>query len=194
MKLYYATNNTGKIISLQREFNPLKVKILKVPIDLPEPRSDNIQEIAKAKVAFAYQVIKKPVVALDAGFFIHSLNGFPKAFVNFTLETIGLEGILRLVENKDRSCEFRECLAYQDDSLEKPKLFVSNVKGSLSNKPEGTMKNYLWSKLGLIFIPEDGKKTLAEMSYNEYHNWRRISREKNSSSRLFAEWFNSQNF
>jgi len=67
---------------------------------LPEPRSDDLREIAKEKVLFAYKKIRKPCIVLDFGFYIHSLNGFPKAFVNFVLETIGIEDILKLVDGK----------------------------------------------------------------------------------------------
>ena len=157
-------------------------------MDIPEPRSSDVQEISKEKVIFAYNKLKKPVIALDAGFFINSLNGFPRAFVNFTLETIGLEGILNLVEGKERSCEFRECLSYLDDSLSEPQYFIENVKGTLSHEIKGFLQDHLWSKLGLIFIPEGNIKTLAEMNYQEYVEWRK-SKEKESYSRLFYEWF-----
>ena len=79
------------------------------------PRSDDIKEIATAKVKQAYNLVKRPCIALDTDLRIESLNGFPRAFVNFSLDTIGIEGILKLMENKqDRRCAFNECLAYHD--------------------------------------------------------------------------------
>ena len=52
---------------------------------------------------------------MDTDFRIDELNGFPRAFVNFSLDTIGISGILKLMENKEnRSCAFNECLAYHD--------------------------------------------------------------------------------
>jgi len=44
--------------------------------------------------------VKKPCIALDTDFRIDELNGFPRAFVNFSLETIGVEGMLKLMEGK----------------------------------------------------------------------------------------------
>jgi inosine/xanthosine triphosphate pyrophosphatase family protein len=64
------------------------IKVVQVPLDIPEPRSDDVEEIAKEKVRYAFNEIGKPCVALDAGFYIGSLNGFPKAFVNFALSTM----------------------------------------------------------------------------------------------------------
>ena len=63
---------------------------------MDEPRSDDIKEIATAKVKQAYDLVKRPCIALDTDFRIDELNGFPRAFVNFSLDTIGIDGILSL--------------------------------------------------------------------------------------------------
>ena len=39
-------------------------------------------------------------MALDTDFRIEELNGFSRAFVNFSLDTIGINGILKLMEGK----------------------------------------------------------------------------------------------
>ncbi|MBI4096018.1 MAG: hypothetical protein HY438_04100 [DPANN group archaeon] len=189
MKLYFATTNTGKLLSFQRDLGKYNVKITQLALDVPEPRSSDVVEIAKEKVNFAYKKIRKPVVANDSGFYIHSLNGFPRAFVNFALETIGLEGLLKLVENKPRECEFRECLAYLDNSLQEPKCFTANsVSGRLAYEVRGTLRKQAWSALWLIFIPDGSDKTLGEMTEIEYENWHRPIREKTSATVLFGEW------
>lgn len=187
MKLYYATSNVGKVRSLQRYFNNTGVDVCPLGIELPEPRSDDLQEIAHSKVVHAYGHVRSPVVALDAGFFIPSLNGFPKAFVNFALDTIGLEGILKLAEGKDRSCEFRDCLAYLDGECDSPMYFISITKGNLSSGIRGAKKEYHWSVLSSIFMPEGSDKTLAEMTEDEFKLWNASKRM--SSSKSFAEWY-----
>jgi XTP/dITP diphosphohydrolase len=191
MEIFYATTNKGKVNSMQREFDRYGWTVKQLELDIPEPRSSDVKEIAEHKIKFAYQQIKKPVIALDAGFYIPSLNGFPRAFVNFSLETVGLEGILRLAEGKSRDCEFREALSYMDDNFAEPKTFIGQVKGTLAKTPRGTRQDYHWSKLVLIFIPEGSDKTLAEMTKDKYTEWRKISREKESPARKFVEWLNS---
>ncbi len=193
MELYYATKNYGKVQSLQRELEDTKIKLIHSPLELPEPRSDDVREIAREKVTFAYELLKKPVVSLDAGFYISSLNGFPKAFVNFALETIGIEGILKLCEDKERKCEFQHCLAYMDSNLESPKHFYYEVEGNLSFQPKGTMQKHLWSKLSLIFIPKESNKTLAEMNYEEFLEWRKIKYKDSSHYKNFINWFLEHN-
>src|SRR3989344_377330 len=180
--IYYATSNKGKVNSLRREFSKYGTGVIQVSLDIPECRSADVSEIAVEKVKFVYRTIRKPVVASDAGFYIKSLNGFPMAFVNFALDTIGLEGLLDLTRGKNKTCEFRECLAYMDAGLTEPECFVSVVKGKISDEQRGEMREHLWSRLGLIFIPESHEKTLAEMPYEEYLKWRSMKREMESSS------------
>ena len=68
--------------------------------DMNEPRSDDVKYISKFKVLEAYKLVNKPCISQDSGFWIDELNGFPKAFINFVLETIGIKGILKLMEGK----------------------------------------------------------------------------------------------
>ena len=83
-EIVFVTHNKAK--SAERYFNNLKFSTYDFELD--EPRSDDIKEIATAKVKQAYKIVKKPCIALDTGFFIDELNGFPRAFVNFSLDTI----------------------------------------------------------------------------------------------------------
>ena len=99
-QIYLATKNKGKVNSVSSILSGYNIEVVQAELKLPEPRTDDLREIAREKVSFAYQQIKKPCIAIDTGFYIHSLNGFPKTFVNLALETIGVEGILRLVEGK----------------------------------------------------------------------------------------------
>lgn len=192
MDIYFATTNQGKVESLQRDMGKYNISVIQEHMDLIEPRSSDVQEIAESKIQQAYVHIQKPTVVIDAGFYIDSLNGFPGAYVNFSLETIKLEGILKLVEDKPRGCEFRECLAYMDETLKKPEYFLAHVRGQLSENPRGSMNKHLWSELSLIFIPEGSSKTLAEMTSDEYLNWRKISREKNSPGQKLYEWISTR--
>jgi len=189
MQLFYATTNQAKVHSLQKDFEHYGIQIIQVPIPLPEPRSSDVKAIAREKVLYAFQKLHQPVLALDAGFYIFALNGFPKAYVNFMLETIGIEGILKLVADTDRACEFRECLAYFDGSLAEPQYFVRHFKGAIATQPLGQLQSHLWSPLSLIFIPEESSKTLAQMTYQEYLEWERVARKKASPEELFDEWF-----
>lgn len=179
------------MLSLVRDLSGMDVEIIQAPLDIPESRSSDVQKVARKKVAIAYEMMKEPILAQDSGFFIDSLGGFPGAYVNYVLETIGIEGILTLVKNKTKKCEFRECLAYMDKSMPEPIFFTAEVKGALSDEQRGNVQKHHWSPLSLVFIPQGQKKTLAEMSYEEYLQWHQLART-NSASNQFARWLAEQ--
>ena len=123
MEIHFATKNQGKVRSFQRDLGKYNIVVINQPIDLIEPRSSDVQEIAHAKIQQAYAKIQKPVFVVDAGFYIDELNGFPRAFVNFSLETIGLEGILKLMDGmKNRECVYKSAVAFCHPN-QKPMVF-----------------------------------------------------------------------
>jgi XTP/dITP diphosphohydrolase len=186
-KIHFATTNKGKIESLNKEFEGVDFEVVPVGMEIPEPRSDETKFISGEKVKYAFKHIKKPCIALDAGFYIPSLNGFPKAYVNFALDTVGIDGILKLVEGEDRSCEFRDAIAYLDETVDEPIYFETITKGVLSDKPRGELHKNSWSVLHKIFIPEGQSQTMSEMSKEEKDSWHE-SREDEWCGKQFAKW------
>ena len=185
-KIVFVTHNKGKIISAQRKLTNVDLEIFEY--DLEEPRSDDIVYISKYKVLEAYNLVHKPCISLDCGFWIEALNGFPRAFVNFALETIGVKGILKLLEAKEnRACKFTECLSYYDGkSLHQ---FMGYHQGFLAKEIKGEDSNKKWSDLWYIFIPKGYAKTLAEMSDIERENRQKIASV--DAFLEFANWYNS---
>ena len=184
-EIIFVTSNKGKIASAQKELE--NIIVLPYNAELIEPRGDDIKEIAKEKVLQAYDLVKRPCIALDSGFFIKALNGFPRAYVNHALDTIGLKGILKLMEDQDdRYCEFRECVAYYDGTS--MKFFESKCFGTLSHAIKGTDKINKWSILWHIYIPDGFNKTLAEFNEEDFIKYNRL--ETSSSLRSFATWYN----
>lgn len=176
-EIVFVTHNKGKIASAQEKLKEIKLEIYNY--ELNEPRSDDVKLIAEQKVKEAYNMVKKPCIALDAGFFIEELNGFPKAFVNFTLETIGIEGILKLMKDcHNRKCAFKECLAYYDGT--NLLYFEGYHEGKLAKEIKGKDTDKKWSNLWYIFIPYGYDKTLAEMTEEERNN--RVRNAKNTSA------------
>jgi XTP/dITP diphosphohydrolase len=185
--LHFATTNKGKIVSLKRDLSGLDVELVPIGMDIPEIRADETPEIARRKVEYAYYHLKQPCIAQDGGFYIPSLNGFPKAYVNFAISTIGLEGLLKLVEGKDRHCEFRDTLAFMDAQMNEPMLFTAVTRGMLADTPRGELKQYHWGELHKVFIPESQIKTFTEMTEAEMDSWR-AGRYEDWCGRQFARW------
>lgn len=190
-QVHFATTNNGKVASLNSVLTRYGIEVIHANIEVPEPRTDDLREIAIQKVLAAYKQVRKPVIAQDSGFYIHSLNGFPKAFVNFALETIGIDGILKLVEGKPRECKFGNALAYYDGTQEQPIVFESDVTGYLAESPRGELQEFAWSSLFLIFMEGNDSRTLAELNAQGYEE-RRKEAHKNSYATKFGQWYIQQ--
>ena len=185
-EIVFVTHNKGK--SAKRSLKGVNFKIYEY--ELEEPRSDDIKYISKYKVMEAYKIVNEPCISLDCGFWIDELGGFPKAFVNFALDTIGIQGILRLMEGKEnRKCRFTECLSYYDG--EEMHQFMGKHEGTLSDEILGIDKEEKWSDLWYIYKPYGYDKTLAQMTDEERENRKKY--ESISSMKEFANWYSNQN-
>lgn len=186
-EIVFVTHNKGKAKSAEKYFEGDNIRFQTIDFELDEPRSDDIREIATAKVKQAYQLVGKPCIALDTGFFIDELNGFPRAFVNFALDSIGIDGILKLMDGKEnRKCRFEECLAYHDGK--EIHYFYGKHPGNLSQKMQGLDREEKWSDLWYVFKPEHFDKTLAEMDAVERENRRKVDGSV-EALKVFADWY-----
>lgn len=183
-EVIFVTHNKGKIASAQKQLKEVNFKVFEY--DLEEPRSDDITYISKYKVMEAYKMVNKPCISMDAGFWIDELDGFPRAFVNFALDTIKIDGILKLMEGKEnRRCRFTECLSYYDGK--ELYQFMGKHEGNLTTEILGKDTEKKWSDLWYIYKPYGYDKTLAEMTDEERNN--RIRYESVSSMDEFAKWY-----
>lgn len=171
MKVYFTTKNAGKVVSVREGLAPYDIDVEHVSMELPESRSYDVHQIAREKALYAYGKLQKPCLTLDAGFFLSAWNGFPRTYVNFALETLGLSGLLKLVEGLPRECYFKDCIAYCDGS--EPIVLERLIEGSVADHPRGEPKDYHWSVLFQIFVPNGLEKTLAEMSREELSQWKK---------------------
>ncbi len=183
-EIIFVTHNKGKIASAQKVLKNVNLKIFEY--ELEEPRSDDIKYISKVKVQEAYKLVNKPCISLDCGFYIDELNGFPRAYVNYALNTIGLQGILKLMEGKqNRKCRFKECLSFYDGK--QIYQFDGNHEGNLAIEILGKDTNKKWSELWYIYKPYGYEKTLAEMTEEERQNRKRL--ESTDAMINFANWY-----
>ena len=134
------------------------------PLDLEirEIQSLDVEEVAREKALEAYARVKKPVVVDDTGMTIRALGGLPGALVSWFLDTLGPEGLLKLVgETKDRSATVSTCVAYAD--AHGARTFLGTVQGQLSTELRGA-NGFGYDP---IFIPEGEVRTYAEMTPEE---------------------------
>ncbi len=189
-ELVFVTTNNGKFHSAERDLAKYGITLVQRNIEIPELRTYDFREIAKLKAVQAFQQVRSPLIVNDAGFFMNAYGGFPRTYVNFALETLGLEGIHKLFNGTDRKCEFRQAVAYLEPGMDAPEIFETHVPGTASMYISDVEKPNQWSPLWRIFVPQGQSKTLADMSDDEYNSW--VSTRGKSVWDLFGESYISR--
>lgn len=157
--LVVVTGNKGKAAEIGA-ITGLNVEA--IPLDIQEIQSLDVEEVARHKALAAYNEVKKPVVIDDTGMIIEALNGLPGALVAWFLDSLGPEGILRLVgDATDRRASVSTCIGYADENG--VKTFVGTIHGQLTSEVRGT-NGFGYDP---IFIPDGEDRTYAEMTSEE---------------------------
>ena len=153
----YVTGNWAKVASAKKALAPLGFVIDNVKMETPEIQADDVIEVSKYSAKWAAEKLNKPVLKNDSGLFVKALNGFPGVYTHYADDTIGEDGLLKLMEGiTDREAYFKESIAYCEPGKE-PVVFEGITKGIIDTKKSGT---YGWS-WDFIFIPKGEDKTLG---------------------------------
>ena len=106
--IWFLTGNVGKLKEATHHLQPLGYTVRQLIVEpgtIVEPQANTLEEVAQSKIAQALSHLPNGeesddmVLVEDAGLFIDALNGFPGVYSAYALETIGYNGILRLLEH-----------------------------------------------------------------------------------------------
>ena len=187
-ELLFVTSNKGKVASLQKRLDESKFKITQIELDLPELQRDCAKDISLEKAKAAFEIIEKPLIVQDSSFHIRSLNGFPGAYIKYALKTIGLEGILKLLEGiEDRRAYAEGALTYIEDEKHFWTFSNQSSDGTISTEIREGNSEESWSELWKILIPNGFDKTFSELTKKEL-DAKQKSGKSTSEFRQFAEW------
>ena len=162
-KITYVTGNWAKIKSAKQYLEPLGYEVEQIKMEVPELQEDSIEEVAKYSAKWASEKLQKDVLKNDSGLCVDALNGFPGPYTHYVQDTIGEDGLLKLLEGEqNRKAQFVEVLAYCEYGKD-PVVFKSITPGTISLTKSGT---YGWS-WDFVFIPEGNDKTLGNYEDEE---------------------------
>ena len=109
----YVTGNWAKIDSAKQILEPLGYSVNNIKIETPEIQADDVTEVAKYSAKWAAQKLNVPVLKNDSGLFVNALKGFPGVYTHYADDTIGADGLLKLMEGiENRNAYFKESIAY----------------------------------------------------------------------------------
>ena len=153
----FATTNRHKFEEVREMCAARGVRVEHVDMDYEEPRAQTCTEVARRAVQEVAKKVEPPVIIEDSGLFIDALNGFPGAYSAYAYKTVGLEGILRLMEGREnRSARFVSAIGYHDGN--EARVFEGKVEGEIAERLRGN-EGFGYDPL---FIPKGYKFTFAE--------------------------------
>ena len=180
-KLYFATGNKEKVKEAQAI---LQVPIEIVDIEIDEVQSMDLEYVAKRKAEEAFKILQKPVITDDVGFKIEVWNGFPGPLVKHLLNSMGIRGLLKAIENEtNRGVIVQNAIGYHDG--QEAHVFIGEFRGTISAEERGKGG---WG-FDVVVIPEGEKLTLAELG--TIHKNKMSHRFK--SLQILKEFLHNQN-
>ncbi|HWR63306.1 MAG TPA: XTP/dITP diphosphatase [Candidatus Thermoplasmatota archaeon] len=184
-KLYFITSNQGKVKEAIEKLRPLGYSVIQKDLGYPEVQADSLEEVALQGIAHIQAKYHQAFMLEDAGLFIDTLQGFPGVYSKYVFFTIGLPGILRLLENKkNRNAVFRSVYVYSEPG-KTPVIVVGECSGMISAVPRGE-HGFGYDPL---FVPQGSEKTFGEMTIEEKN---RFSHRSKALEKLVTELKNSR--
>jgi XTP/dITP diphosphohydrolase len=183
-ELYFITSNKGKVKEATEKLRPFGFSVMQKDLGYPEVQADCLEEVAQQGIEYVRAKFNQAFMLEDAGLFIDALQGFPGVYSKYVFFTIGLPGILRLLQGvENRKAVFRSVYAYSEPG-KKPVIVVGECNGTISTEQRG--------KHGFgydpLFIPKGAEKTFGEMTIEEKNQY---SHRAKALEKLITELKNS---
>jgi len=181
--LFFITSNKGKVQEATEKLRPLGFSVVQKDLGYPEVQADTLEEVALQGVESVRKRFDDAFMLEDAGLFIDTLQGFPGVYSKYVFFTIGLLGILRLLDGeKKRSAVFRSVYAYNEPGIQ-PMIVVGECNGTITLKQQG--KNGFG--YDPIFIPDGAEKTFGEMMVEEKNRFSHRSKALDELVKKFTK-------
>ena len=179
----FITGNEHKVKEAENIFKDYDIELEHIDFGYDELQG-TLEEVALSGAKYASRKLDRPVIVEDAGLFIKALKGFPGTYSHYVQDTLGNQGILKLMEDvSDRYAEFRSVIGYCAPNSE-PKTFLGKVEGEIAVEERGDL-GFAFDPL--FYVPSEGK-TFGELTTEEKNQF---SHRKNSLMK-FIEWYSSQ--
>ncbi|MDG6997700.1 MAG: RdgB/HAM1 family non-canonical purine NTP pyrophosphatase [Nitrososphaerota archaeon] len=164
IEFYFATENVHKLEEAKMALGQHKIDVEKLEgVSKIEIQHVDLEEIAATALALILPKTEKPIFVEDSGLFVHDLNGFPGPYSSYIFDTIGINGLLKLLDGaKTRKAEFKSSVAFGKGGKWLA-TFSSTTEGTIQLQSRGS------NGFGFdpIFVPIWAQKTFAEMDLRE---------------------------
>lgn len=181
MTIWFLSGNAGKFQEARTILAPFGITTRHLKRPKVEIQDLNLENVARFALKEALIENRSQTLVEDSGLFIDALGGFPGPYSSYVYGTIGLKGILSLLNGeKRRGAFFQSSIAFGSPTTE-PIVFTGRVKGRIAKRISG--------KLGFgydpIFIPDRSRKTFGQTGLPD----KNMVSHRASAFQQFARWF-----
>jgi XTP/dITP diphosphohydrolase len=177
MDLTFVSTNAGKFREVRGILDEYGVRVRWKRQPLPEVQATRLESVVKAKLSAA-QGLATRILVEDSGLFIPSLGGFPGVYSAYALDTIGLEGVLRLVRGRERRAIFRTVAGLSIGG--RSWLRTGECIGRIAERPRGA-HGFGYDP---IFIVDGETRTFGQLLPSEKNRWSHRARAIRGVGRL----------
>ncbi len=158
----FVTTNAGKFREAAALLKEQGVDIEHFDLLLPEVQADTSEEVAQYSAKVLGEEADFDFFVDDSGFYVDALKGFPGVYSSYVYRTVGLAGVLRLMEGVERRTARFETVIVLWHAGE-TRTFRGECRGTVAHEPRGT------GGFGFdpIFLPDGHDRTFAEMAVEE---------------------------
>jgi non-canonical purine NTP pyrophosphatase (RdgB/HAM1 family) len=159
MEAIFVTTNEHKRREAQEI---LGVALGRAQLDLPEIQAIDPAEVAAEKARAARAAIGEldlPVLVEDSGLMVDAWGGFPGALTKWVMQSVGNEGLLRMLAPIDDRSASAVCVVALAETDGAVRTFRGEVRGTVAESPRGE------GGFGYdpVFVPHWSSLTYAEM-------------------------------
>lgn len=159
MRLAFVTSNKGKAHEAATALAPLGIEVEMRDLKPVEIQAETLEEIGRAKCEALVGKLAPPFIVDDGGLFVRALHDFPGVYSAHVLKTIGVPGILKLMQGvDDRRAHFAAVVGYHDGST--VRTFAGRCDGRLADAPRSTGHGFGFDP---IFVPDGEMQTFGEL-------------------------------
>ncbi|MFH1353683.1 MAG: RdgB/HAM1 family non-canonical purine NTP pyrophosphatase [bacterium] len=181
MKITFITTNKHKFQEVKAILVDYPIELEHLDMEYEENHDDSLEEIAMDAAEKLANKLNKPIILEDTGLFFAAYQNFPGALSKFIFNSLGYEGIFKLLAGKKRSAHFKTVTAFCQPG-KKPQLFTGIMKGKITEKVFDQDKNFM--PYDRIFIPQGEKKTISSMSLKKKNTFS----QRGQAFRKFGEY------
>ena len=171
--IFFHTGNQYKLNEASQAMSKLQIKIRSLEdispnISVVEPQGENCTHVAHSKIMQVLNLVGDKLndnwlMVEDSGLFVDTLGGFPGVYSSYVHSTIGIEGIVKLLEeSKDKSAQYISSISFWDGEE------IHSVQGHCKGRISLELRGDAGFGYDPIFIPEAGDgRTFSEMTLLE---------------------------